>query len=335
MHASILVVGDNDFSSAVLSQLDDLGEYTAQKAIDICEALQLIQAQQPDVVVMKSQLADGSGLQLCERIKAQPKLAWIYCILLHGDSPTHRLALEGLGDEEIAVGFLEAGADVFQPQALSPRLLLAHIRAGLRMVYNHRSLVRTNDLLASIALSDPLTELNNRRALESDLPRQVQNACSRGLPLSLIMLDVDFFKSINDRYGHLAGDQALRLLANRLQHNLRFHDTLFRYGGEEFVIILSNTDLPEAARVSNRLRSLVSDQPFALDERTVLNITVSMGTACLQEADDNQGISLLHRADQNLLRAKAGGRNCVVSCVEGVEPPEPAPSSLNLSQGLP
>jgi two-component system cell cycle response regulator len=224
---------------------------------------------------------------------------------------------------------LETGADayLYLPQPHTPystpystpellqQRLQAQIRVGLRQVQIHRELMRTNDVLSAIALSDPLTSLNNRRAFEWELPRQIQNARDRRIPISLIMLDVDFFKSINDTYGHLTGDQVLKFLAARLSHNLRIYDTPFRYGGEEFVIILSNTDQEEAMIIANRLCQMVSEQPFAIDETLDLTVTISAGTATLTSEDDSKGVSLLQRADQCLLNAKAQGRNRVVGCL--------------------
>ncbi len=228
---------------------------------------------------------------------------------------------------------LEAGADAYlrlpmgtlsdKPldqtlQEVQDRLLRAQLMAGLRMVRTHRELMRTNDILSAIALSDPLTELNNRRALDWELPRQVQNARQREEPLSLMMLDVDYFKMINDTYGHPAGDRALKLISSRLRHNLRFRDTLFRYGGEEFVILLSATDQEEALAVGQRLCRLVSEHPFTIHDDLDLTITISAGTSSLEENDDPKGVNLLKRADQNLLRAKATGRNRVVSTLDGL-----------------
>jgi len=164
-----------------------------------------------------------------------------------------------------------------------------------------------------MALADPLTELSNRRAMEWELPRQIQNARSYSTPLSLIMLDVDYFKSVNDNYGHQVGDRVLQLLAARLQHNLRLQDTLFRYGGEEFVIALSQTNFQEAKNVATRLKCLVSDQPFNIDGTLALQITISLGLGFLNAEDDIKGETLLRRADENLLRAKTSGRNRVFS----------------------
>ncbi|GAB4476459.1 MAG: hypothetical protein OHK0037_38060 [Elainellaceae cyanobacterium] len=153
------------------------------------------------------------------------------------------------------------------------------------------------------------------------------------MPISLLMLDVDFFKTINDTYGHLVGDRALQLIASRLRHNLRFYDTPFRYGGEEFVIILSDTGNQEAEAIANRICRLISEQPFVIDDALDLTITISAGTASLLVQDDARGTSLLRRADQNLLRAKALGRNRVVGGQENDAPSDS--SSGNSDSPLP
>jgi two-component system, cell cycle response regulator len=340
MNASILVVGSNDFLTTFIDLVQQVAAFTVEVASDPNEAMPLIQAQQPDLLVMQAEQPDT--LELCQQIKAQSRLAWIYCILVadwgrvaaQGESPAPSNLTSKLEFVESKAEALESGADAylslvldqFDPELLEElptqsvndaiakqkRLFCAQIRAGLRRVQNHRELMRTNDLLSAIALSDPLTELNNRRAFEWELPRQIHNARAREMPISLIMLDVDFFKTINDSYGHLVGDRALQLLSARLRHNLRFYDTPFRYGGEEFVVILSDTGFQEAGLIAQRLCRLMADQPFNISDTLNLTITVSAGTASLQDSDDTKGISLLERADRNLLKAKALGRNRVV-----------------------
>lgn len=330
MDASILIVGGNDFLSSLLERVRNLVNAAVEVAASPSEAVPLIQAQQPDLIILQGN--QPGSLELCYELKDQAKLAWIYCLLLE-------LPLTRLGDQwqdydwelEARTEALEGGADAylslprqdFKGQALTAEmlakqdhLLRSQILAGLRAVKNYRELMRTNDILSAIALSDPLTELNNRRALDWELPRQVQNARHRGEELSLVMLDVDYFKRINDNYGHPVGDRALQLVSSRLRHNLRFRDTLFRFGGEEFVIILSNTDQHEALLVARRLCRLIGDQAFNVDDELVLKITISAGTATLQPTDDPRGASLLKRADHNLLTAKSSGRNRVVGCVE-------------------
>jgi two-component system cell cycle response regulator len=130
--------------------------------------------------------------------------------------------------------------------------------------------------------------------------------------LSLIILDVDYFKKVNDTYGHLVGDRLLQLLCSRLRHNLRLQDTPFRYGGEEFVVLLSNTKGEEALLVAKRLNRVIREEPFKINNQLTINITISLGTATVQENDDIHGLNLLYRADQCLLQAKAAGRNQAV-----------------------
>ncbi|HEY9816106.1 MAG TPA: GGDEF domain-containing protein [Candidatus Obscuribacterales bacterium] len=320
----------------------------------MAEAISLVQAQQPDVLLLQ---ADYPGaLDLCRTFKDQGRLSWIYIILVGQiqwvDWFSAVTTSQHITQEETAI---EAGADAFawcahqmdhqpikvldssrqdtpdpscQPDSLHAhahplnvyhfsqlllRRLGATIKSGLRRVQNHRELMRTNDLLSAIALSDPLTELNNRRAFEWELPRQIQNARNRKAPISLLVLDVDYFKSINDNYGHLVGDRALQLISARLRHNLRFCDTPFRYGGEEFIVILNDTDGAEALRVGHRLRRRMAERPFALSDTLDVTITISIGSASLLPSDDERGISLLNRADRNLLSAKSRGRNQVVA----------------------
>lgn len=197
------------------------------------------------------------------------------------------------------------------------RLIQAHIHIGLNRAQRYRDLARINDWLSAVALVDALTQLSNRRAFDMELPRQVKVARSKSKPLSLMVIDIDYFKSVNDRHGHLVGDDVLKQLAKRFLNNMRFYDAPFRYGGEEFVVMLSNTGLEEGQMIAERLRDSIERSPFELhelaDEMAALNITVSIGLTQLKPTDDESGASFLHRADQNLLRAKAAGRNRVMS----------------------
>jgi two-component system cell cycle response regulator len=325
MDASILIVGDKDFLTTLQQPLQDLVAATVEIAPNPSEAIPLIHAQQPDILVVQAN--QMGALDLCRQIKSQSRLAWIYCILLELQpqiSESERVEQTQTKDK---VEALEAGADAYfwitlsvssngiqdgESVYLQNCLVSAQIQAGLRRVKNYRELMRTNDLLSAIALTDPLTELNNRRAFEWELPRQIHNARFRKVPISLIILDVDYFKTVNDTYGHLVGDRVLQLLSARLRHNLRFYDTPFRYGGEEFVIILSDTNSKEATLIAHRLCRLIGEQPFVIDSQLDLTITISAGATSLLPEDDVRGINLLQRADQNLLKAKSQGRNCVI-----------------------
>jgi two-component system, cell cycle response regulator len=316
MSASVLLVGSDRFRTLLSSFIHQTTPHTVELATDGVEAMQLIQAQQPDLLLIQANLSNS--LTLCCEVKSNPRLAWIYCILLNEAELTAARA----GDQE--ANALEMGADAYltipstEDQGASTlasipfRLLNAQLQAGIRQVETHRVLMRTNDLLAAIALVDPLTDLNNRRALERELPHQIQAARDRQLPISLVIFDVDYFKRINDTYGHLVGDRVLMLAASRLRHNLRFFDTPFRYGGEEFVLLLNETNDQEAERIAERICGLMRERPFAVDETLSLNVTISAGVATLQDSDDVGGMSLLYRADQRLLAAKASGRDRVI-----------------------
>lgn len=329
MDASVLVVGNEQFLTIFVNQIHNItsGKVEASSALD--EVIQLIQTKQPAVLILQATQVDS--LTLCHQIKEQTELGWIYCILVddqfemtgEGLSPDPHRKLTAYAEalENGADAYLQMNSAGTKDSALAleeDRLLKAQIQAGLRGVKFYRELMQTNDVLSTMALADPLTELSNRRAMEWDLPRQIQNARTYSTALSLIMLDVDYFKSVNDNYGHQVGDRVLQLLAARLQHNLRLQDTLFRYGGEEFVIVLSQTDFHEAQIVAKRLRRLVGDQPFNIDGTLALQITISLGLASLNAEDDLKAESLLRRADHNLLRAKSSGRNQVFCAEESI-----------------
>lgn len=326
MNASILLIGSNPFLETFSQVIQNWAMFTVEMASHPHEAMSLIQAQQPDLLLVQAN--EPGCLELCQRIKAQHQLAWIYCVVVDYD------AEEVAGDAgsltwktqmQKQVQAIQWGADAyllmdptwFYPaqgnrEDMPEQWLKETLLAGLRRVQNQRELMRTNDILSAIALVDPLTELNNRRALEWELPRQIQSSRSRQMPLSLLMLDVDFFKAINDTHGHVVGDRALQLVAARLRHNLRFYDTPFRYGGEEFVVVLNNTGDDEAEAVADRICDLIGSQPFAVSDDLELSITISAGVTTLQNDDDIQGNHLLQRADRNLLHAKEQGRNQVV-----------------------
>jgi diguanylate cyclase (GGDEF)-like protein len=160
------------------------------------------------------------------------------------------------------------------------------------------------------AIVDGLTGLHNRRWLDSTLPRLVQRFLRSGAPLSLQLLDIDFFKKVNDTYGHAAGDHVLRTVARIVVAALRPTDLAARFGGEEFVILLPDTDLDGACVAAERLRSAVAATAIEIpDGRTIGPVTISLGVAELTATDD--AAAILWRADEALYRAKEGGRNAV------------------------
>jgi len=164
-----------------------------------------------------------------------------------------------------------------------------------------------------MAITDALTGLHNRRYMESHLGTLAEQASSRGKPLALMMLDIDFFKSINDKYGHDAGDDVLREFAVRVRKSIRGIDLACRYGGEEFVIVMPETDLPVAGVVAERLRRSIAGEPFAVNKGAKrIEVTISIGLSTLELKGEPIG-DVLKRADTALYRAKNDGRNRVVA----------------------
>ena len=164
-----------------------------------------------------------------------------------------------------------------------------------------------------MAILDALTGLHNRRYMESHLSTLAEQASSRGRPLALMILDIDFFKSINDTYGHDAGDDVLREFAVRIRKSIRGIDLACRYGGEEFVIVMPETDMAVAALVAERIRRRIAGETFAVNKGTKrIDVTISIGLATLDHKDEPVA-DVLKRADTALYRAKHDGRNRVVS----------------------
>ncbi|HBE20081.1 MAG TPA: GGDEF domain-containing protein [Cyanobacteria bacterium UBA11149] len=320
MDASVLVVANQQFLSKFLDLIHHIVMDKVEVSSDPEAVLSWVQTRQSAVLIL--QATQPGSLELCRKIKENSHWGWIYSILVNDRSEAISGTLLPDLCQELAAqaAALEGGADAYlqltPAQTGDPivliaehRLLKAQIQAGLRGGKFYHKLQESNDVLATMALADPLTDLNNRRAMEWELPRQIQHARTTSTSMSLILLDIDYFKSVKDTYGHQISDRLLQVVASRLQHNLRIQDTLFRYGGEEFLIVLSQTNIEESQIVAKRLQKIIADQNFNIEGKLVLQMTVSVGIATLNSEDDRKGESLMKRADRNLLLAKSSGRN--------------------------
>ena len=324
MNASVLIVGDSEFSEGLYEQVRGLSVMTSWQIPDAAAAIALLESETPDIILL--QATHPNNWELCQQLKNKRHLMWCYCILVDDrvcpDAHSSTEAL--LRQTGLTTAALEAGADayIWVPESAASatdasehlsRLLQAHLRTASSRNQAYRELSQMNDLLSAIALVDPLTQLGNRRAFDWELPRQIQVTREQNHPLSLLILDIDFFKQVNDDHGHLVGDQVLRMFADRLRHHMRFYETPFRYGGEEFVVLLQNTTTEEAQKLAERLRRLIDNTPFVISKALDLPLTVSIGAATLAPSDDERGQNLIQRADDNLLRAKRTGRNRVIT----------------------
>lgn len=325
MKPSLLILGKDDFPTAIAQRLRGLSAYTITALSSLADLPEPGgEGHSPDLFIVQArQLEDW---QICQCLKHWRPANWSYCILVN-DRPLTMPAASVLKQQmQLTTQALEAGADsyLWLPDLSRPdsdqghqndwqsRLLQAQVSLGLRQVRSLQKLTRINGQLSELALYDALTQLCNRRAFDWELPRRITKARELQEPLSLLMLDVDYFKAVNDAYGHLVGDQVLKQLAEVISHQMRFYESLFRFGGEEFVAILNGVAESAARTIAYRIRRCVGETPFLIDPDLKLAITVSIGVAELRPNDDANGLDLLRRADANLFTAKATGRNCVV-----------------------
>ncbi|HVU22287.1 MAG TPA: diguanylate cyclase, partial [Rhizomicrobium sp.] len=217
------------------------------------------------------------------------------------------------GDRRKLAQALEMGVNDYLTRPVDKNELVARVRTQLRKKRYADRLRRNVQLSLEMAITDQLTGLHNRRYMSSHLDNLMSTAARAGKPLAFVIMDIDYFKSVNDNYGHDVGDEVLREFAKRIGANIRGIDLACRYGGEEFVVVMPETDAAFAYAVSERLRKSIETTPVEITRAPgKLSITVSIGIASSEgPSDTSEG--LLRRADQALYRAKRNGRNRVVA----------------------
>jgi two-component system cell cycle response regulator len=208
---------------------------------------------------------------------------------------------------------LDLGANDYIVRPIDKNELMARVRTQVRRKRYTEQLRDNVQQSMELAVTDPLTGLFNRRYMERHLGTLVEKSASRGKSLSVLILDIDYFKSINDRFGHDAGDDVLREFADRMRTCVRGIDLACRYGGEEFVVVMPDTDLSVATMVAERIRRRIAGEPFPIHrgERSI-EVTISIGIAARNSPNDD-ATTILKRADEALYRAKRDGRNRVVA----------------------
>ena len=257
--------------------------------------------QQPDaprLALLDWRMPGLDGVELCRRLRAREG-EYTYILLLTSHSTV----------DQVVLG-LEAGADDYVVKPFVQRELQARLRAGARVLALQSDLVAAREELRRQATIDPLTEVMNRRALIPALERDLARALRDRTELSVLMVDVDRFKAVNDEHGHVAGDAVLREVARRLSAMLRAGDLVGRYGGEEFLILLPCCPAREAVLVAERLRAAISSAPIDTEQGPV-RVTASFGAAALAPSRKT-ALAMVAAADEALYKAKATGRDCVV-----------------------
>jgi len=291
---------DRDVTDAKATQ-DTLASAGYDCIIAHCarEGWKAIEETSPRVVICERRLPDEDGIEFCARLRESPDLEGMFFIIVNEP-----------GDSAVNLDGIDSGIDDYLSKPIDPVYLLARVRVGMRMS-------EVNERLRKAAITDGLTDLYNHDYLNCIIEREVKRARRYGGRLSLIMIDLDFFKAINDTYGHLVGNDTLVQVARVLKDNVRDVDAVGRFGGEEFAIVTTEATLEDAVNISERIRHGITDTintniEVLADHR----VTASFGIATADDARVRSAADLVDLADKALYAAKSAGRNRVCTAFD-------------------
>jgi two-component system cell cycle response regulator len=254
-----------------------------------------------ECVIVSTAFAQYDPLRLCSQLRSIDRTRFLPIILIADE-----------GEEERIVRGLELGINDYLIRPVDQQELTARLRTQVRRKRYNEQLRASVTETIEMAVTDSLTGLHNRRYLDSHLQTLFDRAVARRRPLSLMITDIDRFKTINDRFGHDGGDRVLREFASRLRKNVRGIDLACRYGGEEFVVVMPDTTQEIAEKVAERIRAEIAGKPFEVGGGEPVTVTVSVGVSAIRRGADTVP-ELLKRADVALYEAKTNGRNRVVA----------------------
>jgi two-component system cell cycle response regulator len=306
-HYKILIVDDHEDNIELLRARLEARGYEVHGANDGYAALEAVERVRPDLILLDVMMPKMDGIEVVRRLKANPNLPFIPVIMQ-----------TALDSTENKVEGLDAGADDYITKPINFAELEARVNAQLRIKKletalkdRENELSDLNEKLHKISLTDGLTGIENRRSLEERLQDQWQHSVRLHEPMAVVMCDIDKFKSVNDKYGHQAGDAVLKEIARLLKDEAREIDRVGRYGGEEFLLILPGTVLDAAVTFAERLRVKVENHTFPYAGGT-LRRTMSCGVAAAPHPKVQDQEALVRAADDALYVAKETGRNRVV-----------------------
>ena len=286
MH-KILIVDDNEKTRTMLKRHLKKEKYEIFEAKDGFEALRIVEKDNPGVILLDVMMPEISGMDVCRRIRSR-----------HDSELYHIIMLTGVTTPGSKVSGLDMGADDYVTKPFDIEELLARVRVGCRSVENRK-----------LAIIDNLTQIYNKNFFSAYLEKAIAQACRFHHDFSLILTDIDHFKKVNDTYGHLAGDKILTEMGSLLKLFCRASDIAVRWGGEEFLIVMPETDISGGTVLAEKIRVAVAANKFPVVSR----ITASFGVATLTEEG---AAKLLKDADEALYMAKQNGRNQVVTYKE-------------------
>ena len=299
--AHVLIIEDKDFELRKMEETLATDQHTVMGAESGLQAMELVSTHDFDLVIVSLNLEGEDGLRLCSHLKSNERTRAVPLVMIGGDD-----------DMSMIAHGLEIGAHDYLLRPVERSELLARTRTQIRRKRFQERLRATYEISLSMALTDSLTGLYNRRYLEVHLDKLLQKNKTSKKSLAVLMIDIDHFKPVNDTHGHKAGDEALKIFAERLKNNLRSFDLVARMGGEEFVAILPDVSEKRSYMVAERLRRAIEEEPFEVGAQSgPLNITTSIGGTII-DFEEHTVAEVLERADKALYEAKEGGRNCVV-----------------------
>jgi len=307
---SILIADDSIVSRHLLEATLRRWGYEVSVACDGDEAWAALQVETaPTMVILDWIMPSMSGIEVCARLRALNRERYTYVLLL--TSKNHK--------EDLIAG-MQAGADDYIIKPFEPQELQVRLEAGKRILRLHEDLLEAKRMLFRQATYDELTGLFNRARIIENLRNELARADRERSPVGIILADIDKFKSVNDTFGHNVGDAVLREAARRMQSSIRVYDSIGRYGGEEFLMILPGCDLGCAALQAERLRLAVCQEPMPVadagtdgdGQEVILPVSASFGTTTFYPGSPTTLESLIKLADDALYQAKRSGRNRVV-----------------------
>ena len=295
----ILIVEDEYISRRMVKKfLVDAG-YEIVEAEDGQSAWELFQAEHFQLVITDWMMPGLNGPDLVKKIRESEQKSYTYIIML-----------SAMDDKDNVVFGLESGVDEYLTKPFNDKELVARVASGMRILKLEEQLKQAKQQMEILAMHDGLTGMLNRRAIEEYAESEFGIASRKERPMGVIMVDIDHFKSVNDQFGHKSGDLALQQVAKGLAGGLRIYDRVGRWGGEEFILILPETQLQDAAKVAERTRAGIAEMKISLDNGETLSIHISLGVACATGQFSSLA-KLIDAADQALYQAKQTGRNRV------------------------
>ncbi|MGA2271560.1 MAG: diguanylate cyclase [Bryobacteraceae bacterium] len=296
----VLAAEDNPICQSMLRALLTMWGYDVAVARDGLEACRILESPAaPRLAILDWMMPGMDGVELCRRVRGAGREPYIYILLLTARTESQDL-VEGM----------EAGADDYLTKPFNAHELRVRLRAGRRLLDLQEELMLAREALRDQATHDSLTGLLNRAAILDALQNELARAARGRHPVALLMADLDRFKLVNDAHGHLAGDAVLREAARRMKSVIRRYDSIGRYGGEEFLIVLPGCDGSAARAQAERFRGALAAEPITAAGQS-LRITCSIGVSASTSASACTTDTLVRDADLALYQAKDRGRNRV------------------------